>query len=64
MLGLPVDLRRRLLRPYLFLVACSATGPVAVEALVLEWDLGLATPPTPEAGLRPRALLQLDLLGR
>ena len=57
MLGLPVDLRRRLLRPYLFLVACSATGPVAIEALVLEWDLGLATPRMSEAGLRPRSVL-------
>ena len=64
MLGLPVDLRRRLLRPYLFLVACSATEPIVVEALVLEWDLGFAAPRMPEVGLRPRALLQLDLLGR
>ena len=63
MLGLPVDLRRRLLRPYLFLAACYATEPVVVEALVLEWDLGLVAPRMPEAGLRPRALLQLDLLG-
>ena len=57
MLGLPVDLRRRLLRPYLFLVACSATGHIAVEALVLEWELGLATPWMSEAGLRPWVLL-------
>ena len=64
MLGLPVDLRRRLLRPYLFLVACSTTEPVVVEAFVSEWDLGLAAPRMPEADLRPRALLQLDLLGR
>ena len=63
MLGLPVDLRRRLLRPYLFLVACSATGPITNEALILEWDLGLAAPRMPEAGLRPWVLLQLDLLG-
>ena len=63
MLGLPVDLRRRLLRPYLFLVACSATEPIIVEALAPEWDLGLAAPRMPEAGLRPWAL-QLDLPGR
>ena len=63
MFGLPVDLRQRLLRPYLFLAACSATEPVVVEALVPEWDLGLAAPWMPEAGLRPWALLQLDLPG-
>ena len=51
MFGLPVDLRRRLVRPYLFLAACSATEPIVVEALVLEWDLGLAAPRMPEAGL-------------
>ena len=60
---LPIDLQRRLLRPYLFLVVCSITRPVAVEALVLEWDLGLAAPRMPKAGLRPWVLLQLDLLG-
>ena len=64
MFGLLVDLRRRLLRPYLFLAACSATEPIVVEALVPEWDLGLATPRMLEAGLRLRTLLQLDLSGR
>ena len=63
MFGLPVDLRRRLLRSYLFLVACSAAEPVVVAALVPEWDLGLAAPQVPEAGLRPWALLPLGLLG-
>ena len=51
MLGLHVDLRRRLLRPYLVFVACSATRSVAVEALVLKWDLGFAAPRMPEASL-------------
>ena len=63
MFGLPIDLRRRLLRPYLFLAACFATEPVVVEALVPKWDLGLAAPRMLEVGLRPWALLQLDLLG-
>ena len=57
MFGLLVDLRQRLLWPYLFLAACSSTEPVVVEALVQEWDLGLAAPRMLEAGL------QLDLLG-
>ena len=38
-------------------------GLVAVEALALEWDLELVAPRMLEAGLRSRALLQLDLLG-
>ena len=51
MFGLPVGLRQRLLRPYLFLAACSATEPVIVEALAPEWGLGLTAPQKPEAGL-------------
>ena len=52
MFGLLVDLRRRLLRPYLFLAACSATEPVIVETLASGWGLGLAAPRKPKAGLR------------
>ena len=52
MFGLLVDLRRRLLRPYLFLAACSATDPVIVEALALGLNLGLAATWMLEAGLR------------
>ena len=63
MLGLPVDLRRRLLRPYLVFVACSATRSVAVEAPILEWDLRLVAPQMSEASLLLWVLLQLDLLG-
>ena len=56
MLGRRVGLRRRLLRPYLFLVACFATEPVVIGALALRLGLGLATPQKLEASLRWPAL--------
>ena len=52
MLGLPSGLRRMLLLACLFLVACSATGLAAAEALALGWDLGLVALQLPEASLR------------
>ena len=52
MFGLPVGLRRRLLRPYLLLAACSAIESVIVEALAPGWGLWLTVPRKPEAGLR------------
>ena len=42
----------------------SATGLAIVGAPAPVWDLGLANLRPPEADLRPRALLQLGLLGR
>jgi len=55
MFGLLVDLRRRLLRPYLFLATCSVTEPIIVEALALGLDLGLVATWMLEAGLRRSA---------
>ena len=57
MFGLPIDLWPRLLRPYPFLVACSAIEPIAAEALALGWGLGIAGLRVPEAGLRQPTLL-------
>ena len=64
MLGLPIGLRQRLLRPSLFLVACSVAKPVIVEALALGLGFGLVAPRKPEVGLRRPALLWPGLLWR
>jgi hypothetical protein len=50
-----------LLLAYLFLIACSAAGLAAAEALAPGWDLGLAALRLPKAGLQQQALLQLGL---
>jgi hypothetical protein len=64
MFGLPIDLRRRLLRPYPFLAACYKTELVIVEVLAPRWDLGFAALRMSEVGLRRPAPQWPSLLGR
>ena len=63
MSGLPFGLQRRLPPTYLSRVVCFATKLAVVGAPARGWGLGLAELRLPEADLRPRALLQLGLLG-